>query len=216
MGPRTGLLFSAHESSALDSPCTWATALQEMRKESVAIQMSQLLAETRFPDLYWECSPVSWPEVDTQQFTFVVLDAQGSLNRSAASDDAFADHLQEASRSVASFPNLGNDATLVVPAQVPDVDVPPDAYGHLARFVRQAPKEQQAVFWRTVSEAMTTSLKKATPEPVWLSTAGNGVPWVHVRADSWPKYVKHLEFKTHDKSVSVSDGQATFKRDELR
>lgn len=211
--PRAGLLFTAHASGAPDAPCTWSTALQELRQGPVGIQMSQLLAQMRFHDLYWECRPISWPEVDTQQFTFVVLDAGGSLNRSTASDDAFRDHLQAASLSVVSFPNLGGDATLVVPAQVSGAQ--PEAYGHLANFVRQAPDAQQALFWRTVSEEMISSLKKSAPAPVWLSTAGNGVPWVHVRTDSWPKYVKHDPFRTHHLSVSVSDGQLRLKHDDL-
>jgi hypothetical protein len=59
------------------------------------------------------------------------------------------------------------------------------AYGHLAAFVRKASKSQQHAFWQMVGEAM---LKRVSSKPVWLSTAGGGVSWLHVRLDDRPKY----------------------------
>lgn len=197
-GARSGVLFSAYENAALDSPCSWASALKNLQAESVAGMLTKVLADLPFSDFYWECRPVAWRDLSTQQFDFVVLDAHGSLNRTSASSSAFAEHLSAAKSSVASFPNLGRDATLVVP--VHDARTTADAYGHLSQFLRYAPPHQHMEFWRTVGQVMEAEVRKAHPEPVWLSTAGNGVPWVHVRADSWPKYVKHEEFIRHSSS----------------
>jgi hypothetical protein len=36
--------------------------------------------------------------------------------------------------------------------------------------------------------------------PVWLSTAGMGVAWLHVRLDSRPTYYGHRPYKTFDRS----------------
>ncbi|MFO1021395.1 MAG: hypothetical protein U0903_11970 [Planctomycetales bacterium] len=33
------------------------------------------------------------------------------------------------------------------------------------------------------------------PKPVWLSTAGAGVPWLHVHLDDQPKYYSHAPYR---------------------
>ena len=68
---------------------------------------------------------------------------------------------------------------------VPRPDRPPSAHGHLAAFVRQAPEPQRHALGESVGGAMGRRLGAA---PVWLSTAGAGVPWLHVRLDDRPKY----------------------------
>lgn len=213
-GPRHGFHVAAHESSSLDAPCSWVNMLNRLQNDiDLGHQLSKLLEDTAFPDFFWECRPVSWSSAERQPFDFVVLDAQGSLNRSSADSTAFSHHLNNATSPVVSFPNLGHDATLVVPAQLSGI--PSDAYGHLAAFVRHAPSSQQPAFWQAVGEVMERSLKKAATEPVWLNTAGNGVPWVHVRTDSWPKYVKYNEFKTFAPSPLRSLGDSGHARGEL-
>jgi hypothetical protein len=82
---------------------------------------------------------------------------------------------------VLSFPNLGNDAILVVPRPA----APPSAYGHIAAFVRQAPESQKHALWALVGKLMQEHLGST---PVWLSTAGAGVAWLHVRLGRRPKY----------------------------
>ena len=63
--------------------------------------------------------------------------------------------------------------------------VSPACYAHLAAFVRGAPEWQQQSLWRRVGEAAAA---RVGVKPVWLSTAGAGVAWVHVRLDDRPKY----------------------------
>ena len=59
------------------------------------------------------------------------------------------------------------------------------AYGHLAAFVREAPEPQRHALWQALAAAM---MQRVGERPVWLSTAGAGVPWLHVRLDDRPKY----------------------------
>jgi hypothetical protein len=85
------------------------------------------------------------------------------------------------------FENLGRDAVLIAPC-------PRDApqfYTHLADFVHRAPLSQVGELWRMTAEALETRLGDA---PVWLSTAGLGVYWLHVRLDSRPKYYRHRPY----------------------
>ena len=66
------------------------------------------------------------------------------------------------------------------------------AYGHLAAFVREAPREQVHALWARVGELV---LERVSNVPLWLSTAGGGVAWLHVRLDSRPKYYTHAPYR---------------------
>jgi hypothetical protein len=104
---------------------------------------------------------------------------------------AFSEHFSTSSaEQVVTFSNLSGDAVLVVPLPVAQNE----AYTHLAVFLRQAPAEQISALWRNVGHALEARLSNA---PVWLSTAGMGVSWLHVRLDSRPKYYRHEPYKTY-------------------
>ena len=77
---------------------------------------------------------------------------------------------------------------MVVPAGLAD----DAAYTEIASFSRQAPLAQQKRLWQAVGRAMR---KRVDKEPVWLSCAGSGVAWLHVRLDSRPKYYGYAPFR---------------------
>jgi hypothetical protein len=58
-------------------------------------------------------------------------------------------------------------------------------YTHLARFLREAPREQVHELWIAAGEAVMARL---SDKPLYVSTAGMGVAWLHVRLDTRPKY----------------------------
>jgi hypothetical protein len=37
--------------------------------------------------------------------------------------------------------------------------------------------------------------QRVSAKPVWLSTAGGGVAWLHVRLDDRPKYYAHAPYR---------------------
>lgn len=141
---------------------------------------NSLLADAPFSAFRWETPPLTAPSAQ-RTFEFVLLDSPGLKKNPdpAAFSDHFADARPE--ESVVSFPNLGKDAVLVVPRPAG----PFSAYGHLAAFVREAPQEQIHSLWKLVGKEMENHLG---PAPLWLSSAGAGVPWLHVRLDKKPKY----------------------------
>jgi hypothetical protein len=99
--------------------------------------------------------------------------------------DPFAEHFRPGC-DVVIFDNLGGDATLVAPC--------PDSTGnfaHLGSFTATASAERQDALWQAVGEALASRIG---PRPVWLSTAGHGVAWLHVRLDSRPKYYRHAPY----------------------
>lgn len=138
-----------------------------------------LLADAPFAAYKWETPAVTAQTVG-RPFTCVLLE---SLSLDVAPDpDPFAEHFGAAAgEQVLTFANLGGDAVLVVPTP----EGPPEAYPHLAVFCREAPEEQQHRLWQAVGAAME---RRIGARPVWLSTAGGGVAWVHVRLDDRPKY----------------------------
>ena len=105
-------------------------------------------------------------------------------------DHAFAEHFGLQRPSVVTFPNLGADATLVVPCPIGERG----CYWHLADFLRRGPVDQIDELWRCVAVAMND---RVGVRPVWLSTAGMGVAWLHIRLDDRPKYYGHAPYR-HD------------------
>lgn len=145
-----------------------------------------LLAAMPFTAFRWETPP--WMRDNQRRpFEFVVLDCP-ELDR-PADPGAFATHFAAADPSpVRSITNLGGDARLLVPRPLG----PTRHYAHLAVFVRGAPEDQQHALWRSVGGSLRTLIGAA---PVWLSTAGLGVPWLHVRIDQRPKYYGYAPYR---------------------
>lgn len=131
------------------------------------------------------------PSLGRQPFEFVTVRA-GGFARADPSD--FAEHFRGPA-GAATFHNLGGDALLVSPTGEP-VLAPGAArkgYGHLAAFCRNAPESQHEALWAAVGAAMQDP--RVGDGPVWLSTEGSGVPWLHVRLDSRPKYYHHGPYR---------------------
>jgi len=145
-----------------------------------------LLADAPYSAFRWETPPVTSSSAD-RPFEFALLDSPEL--ESEPDPDAFAEHFRSAAGDdVISFPNLNHDAILVVPCPLGHSS----AYGHIAGFVREAPEAQKHSLWRLVGKLMEHRLG---PAPVWLSTAGAGVPWLHVRLDQQPKYYSHAPYR---------------------
>jgi len=147
-----------------------------------------LLRESRFDCFRWETPSVCENTLD-RDFEFVLVKSE--MLPVWGEPNAFAEHfaqVKDKSQQVVSFSNLGRNALLVVPTPVAD----PEAYPQLAAFVRMAPVPQQHEFWQLVATQMKQRLNNV---PVWLSTAGMGVSWLHVRLDNRPKYYAWTPYK---------------------
>ena len=142
-----------------------------------------LLADAPFPAYRWE-TPAITETTAGREFEFVLL-RYDALERTV-DRAAFSDYFNN--KGVVTFDNLGRDAVLVVPCPVGNLA----AYGHLASFTNGAPEAQQHELWQAAGSAMQ---KRLSRKPVWLSTAGMGVSWLHVRLDDRPKYYGYQSYK---------------------
>ena len=146
--------------------------------------LNEALREHEHEAVFWECRP--W-RGDDPLFEFVVVPAP-SLARMQASPDAFREHFD--GDLVAAFDSLGGDARLVAPRPLGRRD----AGLHLASFLRHGPADQVEALWIAVGREIA-AWRRAKRGPLWLSTSGLGVPWLHVRLDSRPKYYTHAPYR---------------------
>jgi hypothetical protein len=146
------------------------------------------LRSSPFEGYLWETPPVT-TATSHLPFEFVLTDAP-SFERASPERSAFQEHFSGDSDGdgIVTFENLGRDATLIVPCPIEDEST----YSHLARFVRNGPEAQVDALFRAVGRA---TRQRISERPLWLSTAGMGVYWVHVRIDSRPKYYRHEPYK---------------------
>lgn len=145
------------------------------------------LAATAYPAFFWEMPPLTHTVLhDTFECAVIRGD---TLARMRADASAFASHLRGAPLSVAAFRNLGGDALLIAPRRISDAD----CYGHIATFLRAAPAAQRQELFQLLARKAEEMLE-ATRHRFWISTSGLGVPWVHVRLDSYPKYYQYRRY----------------------
>jgi hypothetical protein len=141
---------------------------------------SELLARCPFEAFFWELPPLTTESVE-HGAEFVIIDS-AALSGLRSDATPFQAHFSAHPGSdVIQFRNLGGDALLIVPAPL----APSDSYPHLAAFLRGAPERQKISLWRVAARAVRENLG---PVPRWLSTAGLGVSWLHLRLDTRPKY----------------------------
>jgi hypothetical protein len=169
------------------SPVSYAEVLRRWKSDAdFRSFFIGLLADSPFSAFRWETPPITAATAN-RPFEFVLLDSPGLARDPDA--DAFAEHFSGlAPGGVVEFPNLGKDAIMVVPCP----SGPLSAYVHIGAFVRQAPEAQRHALWALVGSAME---RRLGAKPVWLSTAGAGVSWLHVRLDDRPKYYGYAPYR---------------------
>ena len=103
--------------------------------------------------------------------------------------DAFKQHIKESNDNyVTSFLNLSKSSMLVIP--MPNKG---KVYTTLKDFMDNAPEKQQQKFWNIV--AVKAIEMNEQFGKVWISTHGLGVPYLHIRIDTSPKYYTTRKFK---------------------
>jgi hypothetical protein len=156
-----------------------------------ARSFSDAIAAVPFAGVYFE-TPSLTTETLGLPFECVVVD--GAALAGLQADPAPFRAQLRGPDPIVTFENLGGDALLVAPIPVEGVDC-----AHLAAFLRSAGDEQIVGLWRAVALAVRSVLGTT---PRWVSTAGLGVSWLHVRIDRTPKYYRHRPYRMPDPGSS--------------
>jgi hypothetical protein len=140
---------------------------------------------------FWEMPPIRRGQTRIP-FEYVAIAYEG-FDRLWPEDRAFRSKLDTlaSASSIAAFGNRGGDAVLIVPKRLAAAD----AYGHIAAFLRLAPAEQVHELLQVLAREVEAALA-GSDQPIWISTSGLGVPWLHVRIDSAPKYYSHIPYRS--------------------
>lgn len=149
---------------------------------------SETLGASPYSAFFWEARPVTTATLGSA-FEFVLVDSPALAGVSADPrpfERVFA--AANGRRDVINFVNFGHDALLIAPLALSRNE----HYPHLAAFVRGAPVGQQQALWAAVGSALTDRVGAV---PLWLSTSGLGVYWLHIRLDSVPKYYTHAPYR---------------------
>lgn len=153
--------------------------------ETFRRRFAEVLRNVDMPSYFWETPPTSETVATVRPFEFVVVRAM-VLDSVEPEAEVFAEHFHY-SCSTAVFRNLGGDSILISPSPCDNRD-----YAHIARFVRNASLQEQSDLFKKVGEV---ALQNLSQRPMWLSTSGAGVYWLHIRFDSFPKYYTYEPYR---------------------
>jgi len=183
--------------AANGKPLTWREMLDHLAGGNGGggrQALTEALRECSYPTFFFECPPLTSTSMD-QSFECVLVDSPGLRRVTVGDPNPFKEHLQRAKSSgqdVAVFLNLGRTSTLVCPCAATGESLEP--YGHIASVMRKAPEERVAHLWATISREVSKALREWRG-PVYLSTCGLDVDWLHVRLDPEPKYYQYAPYR---------------------
>lgn len=169
---------------------SWQAAIELLRtNKPFRDHLTEILKGCKFTAFFWETPPLTATLQSEIPFEFSLSNAP-SLERMTPDPVPFDDYIGsgngKGTDGVKTFQNLGRDATLVSPCHADKM--PMQAYGHFANFIRMAPRSQVDALWIAIGDAVANELPRRGSRPLWVSTSGGGVSWLHVRLDDRPKY----------------------------
>ncbi|CAA6801635.1 MAG: Unknown protein [uncultured Aureispira sp.] len=146
---------------------------------------TQMLREVPFAAFFWENQAITNATLQ-QNYTFVIVGTT-AFNGKKPNPKPFQAYFL-AQKEIVCFPNLDKTARLIVPSP----NSVKETYTHLGNFIRNAPYRQIDAFWEQIGLEMEQGISE---QPLWLSTSGLGVYWLHARLDQRPKYYTHAPYK---------------------
>lgn len=163
---------------------TWMMALEKMKGKDIHF-MSLFIDSfhrTKFKTFFWECSPVSASNAQSDAFVYVILRTSIPLTQDFT---AFQEHHPPTSRrEIISFDSKSGGTILVVPT--PSYQRNQRQMSSLGPYLRD-PQNTPIRLFQHVAKIILHTLA-TTKNMIWLNTHGLGVPWLHIRIDFFPKY----------------------------
>lgn len=165
---------------------TYKNALQLLRDEREFRDIFiEVMRQSTFKAYLWETPAFS--SVEDQPFEFVLIH-NASLENFTPNSSSFKEHFTKSDKTIVCK-NLRKDALLIIPYPR---EKDQNCYTHMANFMRFAPDDQ---IHELLQQTAISVLDYDTFLPIWLSTSGLAVPWLHVRVDTKPKYYRYQPYK---------------------
>ena len=168
---------------------TWDQILYLWKNSNKFIKFFiDLIKSTQFDNFFWECPPINLKNIQYQNFECYIINSNNNFGK--ASDNSFKSYFNEnPSKKIISFYNPSRSCLLIVPCPLEEIEK--NCYLNISTFIKHAPKPQIYILWKQISTLLKKQLKNN--HHIWLNTHGLGVPWLHVRLDTIPKYY-HLSY----------------------
>jgi len=138
---------------------------------------------------FWETTPIT-NENSIYEEKFI---PNKSLNNMQQDWSTFDQYIKKSkNKYVTNFYNLSGDTMLIVPIPKQNQN-----FTTLKDFIDNASTIQQTHFWKEVAK-QTRKLIKYNPKNTkyWISVHGKGVPFLHIRICTEPKYYITKQFTT--------------------
>merc|ERR1719215_1482636 len=87
------------------------------------------------------------------------------------------------------------ETNLIAPSRAPNIEL--EVYRSLGSFFKDAPDQQKHNMLRKLGNQIPERMRvRGDPQlPLWVSTAGYDIAWLHLRLDNVPKYYRFKEYK---------------------
>jgi len=150
-------------------------------------------------EVFWECRPVTQETAMTTVFEFVGIVA-AEMGKKPTDGNAFADKFVNNMGTLDCLQFMTpspppKETNLLVPSRAPDTQL--SVYRSFGSFFKGAPQEQVhnmlELLGKHIPDRMAARGDKGLP--LYVSTAGYDIAWVHLRLDNVPKYYRFKKYK---------------------
>lgn len=134
---------------------SWSDVLRGWQSDPLFREwFADLLRASPFDGFRWETPPVSSETTDSP-FEFVLRNSPEFCRRRTDSRTFAQYFTRDDSPGIVSFPNPKGDTLLIVPSPRTDDHA---CYGHLAAFLRKAPRRQADALWSETGRLLTAGI----------------------------------------------------------
>ena len=181
------------ESGASVTISEWTTSFLD--DSSLRQSFYCILKECPYEAYFFESKGASIESAKKTHFEFILMNApdlRQRTDRTGPMFESFKDQFSGCAELSCAFWSLGGDARLIAPQPKSDRNI--NNYMHLASFMRTVNSEQIDHIWTLLTKEYIKRQTTNEGKPIWFSTSGAGVSWLHIRVDDRPKYYSFKEF----------------------
>lgn len=177
----------------------WAELMSGPNSNHFSNPLTKIIQTSSYKGVFFETKGVTSTNASTKIFEFVLINAPELASFAEQEPDSytFAEYFNKQQcinqKYCCQFTNLGGDATLIAPRQVSEKST--KVFSHLKAFINDANEEQIVDIWKVTAQTYLNMLQtRSKTKPIWFSTSGMGIAWLHFRLDDRPKYYQYKPF----------------------